>query len=167
MPANIIIESDKKSELYTYIIIVVTFIVASMINVYPLSANLAVFRPMALIMVLIFWLIFQPTLVGVGIAFFIGLISDFLLDSQLGQQALSAVIVAFFIKMVGVYLKQFSLITAWLLAGVCLFLYQSCLIILHLIIHGAFVPELMLAVLTSFLTWPLLQFVLIRYVRKT
>lgn len=155
--------SQKKSKLHIYLIMALTFVITSMMNVYPLTSGLALFRPMAMIMVLIFWLIFKPTLIGVGIAFFIGLISDFLLGTQLGQQALCAVVVAFFIKFISSYFKELPLLSVCLLASFCLTLYQSCLVFLHLIIKGVFEPQLFLTLISSIMLWPLLLIILGRY----
>ncbi len=57
-------------------VIVLSFIVASSLSVYPLSPSMATLRPMVMMMVLIFWLLFQPRYVGVFAAFTIGIIAD-------------------------------------------------------------------------------------------
>lgn len=153
----------KKSPLHLYLVMLISLVVASVLSVYPLSAPLAVYRPMWLIMVLIFWLIFQPTLIGVGLAFVIGLAADFLTDSRVGQQALCAVIVAFLIKFASGYLKQLSAGSVWVLAGICLFTYQTCLMLLHLMMQGIFSPSLLYAVVLSIFIWPLLVALMARY----
>jgi len=88
------------------IAIILSFVVASSLNVYPLSPNMATLRPMALIMVLIFWLLFQPRYVGIFTAFTIGLIADLLMDTRLGQQAFAAVVVALIIKITSIYIRE-------------------------------------------------------------
>ena len=62
---------------FLYAVIVLSFIVASSLSVYPLSPNMATLRPMVMVMVLIFWLLFQPRYVGIFSAFTIGLIGNF------------------------------------------------------------------------------------------
>lgn len=155
--------AHKKSPVHLYSVMALSFVVASILSVYPLNASIAVFRPMWLIMVLTFWLIFQPSLVGVTLAFFIGLMADLLTDSRLGQQALCAVLVAFFVKFISGYLKHLSSGLVWLLAGACLLLYQSALIFLHLFTQGIFAPQLLFAMLLSVVLWPLLVAVLVKY----
>ena len=56
--------------------IIISFVIASSLNVYPLSPSMATLRPMIMIMVLIFWLLFQPRYVGIFTAFTIGLIAE-------------------------------------------------------------------------------------------
>ena len=41
-------------------LIILSFIIASSLSVYPLSPSMAALRPMVMVMVLIFWLLFQP-----------------------------------------------------------------------------------------------------------
>ncbi|ELA08978.1 rod shape-determining protein MreD [Moraxella macacae 0408225] len=155
--------AHKKSSVHLYSVMTFSFVVASIFSVYPLNASIAVFRPMWLVMVLIFWLVFQPTLIGVGLAFFVGLLADLLTDSRLGQQALCAVLVAFFVKFISGYLKQLSSGLVWLLAVACLLLYQSALIFLHFFTQGIFAPQLLFAMLLSVMLWPVLVAVLVKY----
>ena len=153
----------KQTGVSTYLVMVISFIVASMLNVYPLSGSLALLRPMWLTMVLIFWLRFRPTFVGVGVAFLVGIISDLLIDTRLGQQAFCAVLVAFLIKFVSGYLKKLSTTSVWLLASACLVLYQLVLVILHLVTTGVFVPELFISLGMSILAFPFLLVMLSRF----
>ncbi|BFN00131.1 MAG: rod shape-determining protein MreD [Moraxella osloensis] len=160
-----VVVQRKKTKQHLYIVMAISFIIASVLSVYPLSAEIALFRPMWMIMMLIFWLIFQPTLIGMGLAFVVGLFADLLTDSRIGQQALCAVLVAFFIKFVSGYLRQLSSNLVWLLAGACLLIYQFGLIFLHLFTQGVFAPQLLYTVAVSTLIWPLLVAVMLRYTR--
>ena len=142
-----VVVQRKKTKQHLYIVMAISFIIASVLSVYPLSAEIALFRPMWMIMMLIFWLIFQPTLIGMGLAFVVGLFADLLTDSRIGQQALCAVLVAFFIKFVSGYLRQLSSNLVWLLT------------------QGVFAPQLLYTVAVSTLIWPLLVAVMLRYTR--
>lgn len=153
----------KQAGVSTYLVMVISFIIASMLNVYPLAIHLALLRPMWLTMVLIFWLIFRPTLIGAGIAFFIGIISDLLIDTRLGQQAFCAVLVAFSVKFASGYLKKLSTLSVWLLASACLVLYQVTLVVLHLVMTGVFVPELFISLGISILIFPVVLLALRRF----
>lgn len=153
----------KQAGIPTYLVMAISFILASVLSVYPLSVNLALLRPMWMVMVMIFWLIFQPTLIGAGLAFFIGIASDLLLDTRLGMQAFCAILVAFAIKFASGYLKKLSTMSVWILASVCLVLYQVTLVILHLVTTGLFVPELFISLGMSILAFPFLLIVLGRF----
>lgn len=112
-------------------IIAISFIIASMINVYPLGFDLASYRPMTLILVLIFWAMHQPDYIGVGIGFVIGLIADLLFDTHLGHQAFCAVSVVFCIRVATIYIKKLNFLSAWIVASLALFLYSLILWLLQ------------------------------------
>jgi len=146
-------------------IIVISFIIASSLNVYPLDASTATLRPMAMIMVLIFWLLFQPRYVGIFTAFTIGLIADLLMDTHLGQQAFAAVMVALVIKISSIYIRQLNTLSAWLIASLGLIVFQLSLWILQLAIQNIFVGQFAISLIMSIISWPLVLLALRRFVR--
>lgn len=111
--------------------IALSFLLASMINVYPLSFELARYRPMTLLLVLIFWAMYQPNYVGVGVAFLVGLAADLLLDTHLGYQAFCAVACVFSIRVLTLYTKRLDLASSWILAVVALTVYRLFLWLFH------------------------------------
>lgn len=145
--------------------IVLSFVAASSLNVYPLNSSMATLRPMIMVMVLIFWLLFQPRYVGVFSAFVIGIIADLLMDTRLGQQAFAAVVVAFFIKVGSIYLKELRTSSAWLLASAALIVFQLNVWLLQMFTQGVFVAQSGLSLLMSILSWPLVLFVLRKFAR--
>ncbi|WP_201592639.1 rod shape-determining protein MreD [Psychrobacter fozii] len=145
--------------------IILSFVVASSLNVYPLSPSMATLRPMVMIMVLIFWLLFQPRYVGIFTAFTIGIIADLLMDTHLGEQAFAAVVVALFIKITSVYIRQMNTASAWLVASFGLIIFQLNLWMLQMFIQNVFVAQATLSLLMSILSWPLVLFVLRKFAR--
>ena len=144
--------------------IILSFVIASSLNVYPLSPSMAALRPMVMIMVLIFWLLFKPRYVGIFTAFTIGLIADLLMDTHLGQQAFAAVTVALVIKITSIYIRQLNTISAWLLASLGLVVFQLSLWILQMFIQNVFVAQSALSLLMSIISWPLVLLVLRKFV---
>ena len=144
-------------------IIVLSFIIASSLSVYPLSPSMATLRPMIMIMVLIFWLLFQPRYVGIFSAFTIGLIADLLMDTHLGQQAFSAVVVALVIKVTSVYIRQLNTVSAWLIASLGLVIFQVSLWILQMFIQNVFAAQSALSLLMSIISWPLVLLALRKF----
>lgn len=142
-----------------------SFVISSSLNVYSLSPSMATLRPMIMIMVLIFWLLFQPRYVGIIIAFVIGIIADLLMDTRLGQQAFSAVIVAMVIKFSSIYIKQLNAASAWLIATIGLLAFQLTLWILQLIMQSQFVAQSGLSLLMSIISWPLVLLALRKFTR--
>ena len=145
--------------------IILSFVVASSLNVYPLSPSMATLRPMVMIMVLIFWLLFQPRYVGIFTAFTIGIIADLLMDTHLGEQAFAAVVVALFIKITSVYIRQMNTASAWLVASFGLIIFQLNLWMLQMFIQNVFVAQATLSLLMSILSWPLVLFDLRKFAR--
>lgn len=144
-------------------IIFLSFIIASSLSVYPLSPSVAALRPMLMVMVLIFWLIFQSRHVGLKTAFAIGIIIDLLMDSRLGQHAFAAVLVVLAINLMSKYIKSLSIGTAWLMAALGLITYQLCLWLLQLMIQNSAVSPSALPLLTSIISWPLILLLLRRF----
>ncbi len=145
--------------------IVLSLIAASSLSVYPLSQYLSTLRPMFMIMVLVFWLLFQPRYVGVFIAFAVGLIADLLTDSRLGQQAFAAVVMAFTIKLTSFYLKQLNTLSAWMVAALSLLVFQSTLWMLQIITQSTFVAQSAFSLVLSIVSWPLVLLALRKFTR--
>lgn len=146
-------------------VIVLSFIIASSLSVYPLSPSMATLRPMIMIMVLIFWLLFQPRYVGIFSAFTIGIIADLLMDTHLGQQAFSAVMVALMIKVISIYIRELNAISAWLIASLALFVFQTSLWLLQMFVQDVFVAQSVYSLLMSIISWPLVLLALRKFVR--
>ncbi len=157
---------DSENETVLLIaVIIVSIVVASSLNVYPLSPSMATLRPMVMIMVLIFWLLFQPRYVGIFTAFTVGIIADLLMDTHLGQQAFAAVLVAFVIKVTSIYVRQLNTWSAWLLASFSLLIFQLTLWILQMFIQNVFIAQSALSLVMSILSWPLVLLVLRKFAR--
>jgi len=76
-------------------IIIISFFVAYILTVIPMSETLTKFRPEWVTLVLIYWCIYVPHRVGIIIAWIAGLFMDVIYGVLLGQYALSMSIVAF------------------------------------------------------------------------
>ena len=85
-------EKQRKDPLW---IIVVSIIIGSILGVYPMSYALAGWRPLYMFLIMLFWVLCQPTWCGIWFAFTMGLFTDLLLDAPLGMNALSYVLIAF------------------------------------------------------------------------
>lgn len=144
-------------------VILLSFIVASSLSVYPLSASVAGMRPMLMIMVLIFWLIFQSRHVGLKTAFAIGIIIDLLMDSRLGLHAFATVLVVLVIDLMSKRLNSLTMGSAWLIAAVGLLSYQLCLWLLQPMLQNSAATPSALPLLVSMASWPLVWLLLRRF----
>ncbi|MCU4359506.1 rod shape-determining protein MreD [Acinetobacter ursingii] len=80
------------------IIIIISIIISSILMIYPLSYEVSGWRPLVMLMVMLFWVLCQPTWCGVWFAFATGLFTDLLIDSPLGLNALSFVLITFIVR---------------------------------------------------------------------
>ncbi|SUD91607.1 rod shape-determining protein MreD [Psychrobacter phenylpyruvicus] len=154
------------SPFQSLMVVIASFVVASVINIYPMSLEASLLRPMALIMVLIFWLMYKPNYVGVVTAFAIGILSDLLLDTRLGQQAFAAVVMAFSVRFMGQYIKQLNLSIAWAVASVALIVFQLTLWAVQYLTQNIFFTSALFSLLVSIVTWPLVYLSLNYFIKK-
>ncbi|GAA0318264.1 rod shape-determining protein MreD [Psychrobacter aestuarii] len=129
---------------------------------YPLPAQAVMQRPLLLMMVLIYWLLYQPRYVGVGYAFVLGLLADVFLQQPLGQHSIIWVVTAFLVMVCRRYLLPLSWWRAWLIAALgiivagiaqSLWLYPR-----YLSADGVFAPF----IYSSIIAWPLVMCLLHR-----
>ena len=85
-----------------------SLLVALAINLLPLGRDAAL--PDLVALVLVFWNVHQPRRVGVGVAFFFGLLMDVHEAALLGQHALAYTLLSFFAITVHRRLLWFSLL---------------------------------------------------------
>lgn len=110
---------------------VASFVLASMLSVYPLHHFFASIRPLFLVMVLIFWVMYRSPMMGVWSVFLVGLVSDLLLGTHLGHQAFCAVLMALLVRVALFYAKELGLMQAWVIASLGLVVYQGTLWLLQ------------------------------------
>lgn len=96
-------KNDSKGSL----IIVLTFAIAMLMNVMPLPAVIAMFKPDWVALVLIYWVMALPSRIGVLYGWLIGLFVDVLYGTLFGIHAVSFAIVAFIIQMIYHRLRLF------------------------------------------------------------
>lgn len=141
--------------------VALTFFIASILSVIPLSSYLAWLRPNWLLLVLIFWLLVWPLNIGIGTAFFIGLLADILEGTLLGHHALAYIISAYLL--VGGY-HRMRMYTVWQQIPIIFFLMfvvQFVNIMVAQVIGEVMQWYiLLLPALTSALIWPALNSVL-------
>jgi rod shape-determining protein MreD len=130
-------------------------------NMLPLSGMTLVLRPDFLALVLLFWCIREPRLIGVGIAWCLGLTMDVADGTVFGQHALAYAVLAYAAEYFRRRVLRFPL---WQQAAqvAVLLLVCSGLVALVRIVGGAPLPRWSYAVgaLTGALLWPVLTVLL-------
>lgn len=89
------------------LIVTLTFVVALLLSMLPGPEWAERFRPDWVALVLIYWSVATPGLVGVGIGWLVGLVLDLLHGSVLGQHALALAVVAYIAHRLHLQVRMF------------------------------------------------------------
>ena len=135
--------------------IVLTLLVALLANTVPMSGMALTLKPDFLALVLLYWCIQEPRLIGVGIAWCLGLLMDVADATVLGQHALAYAVLAYAAEYFRRRVLRFPL---WQQAAqvAVLLLFCAGLVLLVRVVGGAPLPRWSYAVgpLTGALLWP-------------
>jgi len=146
--------------------ILLTLIIALLANIVPLAPAATSLRPDVLALVLLYWCIREPRYVGVGTAWFVGLIMDVADATVFGQHALAYAVLAYAADYFRRRVLRFPL---WQQAVQVAALLALCAMIVLLvrIVGGASSPRWTYAVppLVGALLWPALS-VLLQYPQR-
>ena len=144
-----------------------SFFLAYLLAIVPFPDWAMNYRPEWVPMVLIYWVIALPYRVGIGSAWFAGLILDILKGSVLGLNAIGLVIVAYVTSSLYLRFRMFSSVQQ---SGLVLVLLGINLLLSHwleVITGYTSVSDMMfiMSALTSAVLWPSL-FQLLRQIRR-
>lgn len=145
--------------------ITLTVLVAFLLNLLPWGSLPGV--PDFLALVLIFWSIHQPRKLGIGIAFFMGLLMDVHNASLLGQHALAYTLLSYFAIMIHRRVLWFSLFTQTLHVLPLLVVMQTVELVVQSMVSGKlpgwdyYLPSLVMT-----LIWPLVSHLLLAPQRR-
>lgn len=148
-------------------IITLTIIIALLLAGLPLPSAIAPFQPEWVTLVLIYWAMALPERVGVGIAWFVGLLVDVLRDTLLGQYALAFALTIFIVLRIYQRIRNFPL-GQQMISIFIIMIIHSALVVWIKALTGTSVgfSMIMTPAVLSALFWPLVYFIL-RNVRRT
>lgn len=142
-------------------VMVISIVLSSVIAVYPLSYDVAGWRPLIMIMVTLFWILCQPTWCGVWFAFALGIFTDLLLDAPLGLNALSYVILTFVIRFLIRERRIMTFYNTWVIVSLALLAHLIFILLAQFIIGLQFsITRHWLPLISSILMWPILYYCL-------
>ena len=149
-------------------VIILSFFLAYFLAVIPLPIWAMDYRPEWVPMVLIYWIIALPYRIGIGWAWFAGIILDILEGSILGLNAMAFVIIAYAALSLHLRFRMFSSLQQ---AGLVLVLIGLNLLLSHWlrVVAGHTVSSNMMflmAALVSAIIWPPL-FQILRKIRRS
>ena len=151
--------------LFVFTTLVVAML-ANMVANISLVGN-AAWMPDFLALVLVFWCVHQPRLVGIGLAFFFGVATDVHQSALLGQHALSYTALGFMAIMVHRRLLWFT-VPSQAMQVLPLFALAHALELMVRMLSGALFPgwTIFLAPLLEALLWPLVSVFLLAPQRR-
>lgn len=91
-------------------LVFLSFFFSLMLLIIPLPEHIAWFRPQFAMLVLIYWVLYYPHKIGVGVAFCVGLLMDVLMGGVLGEYALGMSLIAYFTYHMHARLRMFPMI---------------------------------------------------------
>ena len=138
----------------------------NMVSGISLFGN-AAWMPDVLAVVLMFWCVHQPRLVGIGVAFFFGIIMDVYQTALLGQHALTYTLLGFLSVMIHRRLLWFP-VPSQAMQVLPIFLATHLLELSVRMLFGALFPGwwVFLAPLLEALLWPVISVVLLAPQRR-
>jgi rod shape-determining protein MreD len=143
--------------------VLLSLIVGLLLNLVPLSVPMMTYRPDFLALVLLYWCIQEPRFVGVGVAWFVGLLMDVGDATLFGQHALAYAILAYGAEHFRRRVLRFPL---WQQAVQVAALLVLCALIVLLVrfVGGAALPKwtYLAPPLVGALLWPLVSVLLQR-----
>lgn len=141
-----------------------SFLLAIVLVALPLPQVLSYWRPEFVTMVLVFWILNAPNLVGVWTGFFVGLLLDVLFKTPFGVHAMTLASVAWLARLSWRRVAVFSVLQT---SGLLLVLVLAGLVLKRVLLGVVALPpdSLMywLPALTSALLWPTVMVSLRRF----
>ncbi|MEE8222340.1 MAG: rod shape-determining protein MreD [Nitrosomonadaceae bacterium] len=138
--------------------IILSFMVALLLNLLPLQGIVLTLRPDFVALVLLYWSINQPQRVGMSAAFGMGLLMDVGNSSMLGQHALAYSVMIFLALLMRRRLRIFGLLEQAPQIGLMLLSAQFITLLIELLNRAHFPGwYFFLASITGALLWPLIS----------
>lgn len=150
-----------------FIALPLSLFLAFVLAVLPLPQGLSYWRPELVTIVLVFWVLNAPNIVGIWFAFFVGLLLDVLFASTFGVHTLVLSLVAWMARLSWRWVAVFSV---WQTSGLVLGLVLASLVVKRVLLGLVAVPPdsalYWLPALTSALVWPSVMVSLRRYTQR-
>lgn len=141
----------------------ISFFIVFILALLPMPEWSSSFRPAWVVLILIYWSMYAPERVNLGYAWCLGIITDVLNGTLLGEHALAYLIVTYLVIRTYTQLRMYSLLQQGLFVGLSVSIYLFVLFCVQGFIGN--IPRsgfYWSPALSSMLLWPWI-FMLIRY----
>jgi rod shape-determining protein MreD len=158
---------NSKLTLRGFFMLAVSFLLALILSILPLSNAVMLFYPHWLLLIVIYWILALPHRISLGVAWLLGLILDGLYGSTFGEHALAMTVVAYLVEKFHQQIRMFPLLQQAICILVFVLIYQGLLFWIQGILGQ--LPNthwFWLSAITSMIVWPWL-FMLLRAWRRS
>lgn len=139
--------------------IIISVIFASVIMVYPISYEMAAWRPAFMLLIMLFWIMCQPAWCGVWFAFTLGIFSDLLMEVPLGANALCFVSISFIVRYLTRDKRIMTEMNLWVICGLVTVAYLLFLwLIIVMLGEDIAIIRHWKPLISSILIWPLIYY---------
>ncbi len=145
------------------ITMVVSLLVAFVLNIYPLNLHIAQYRPLMVVSMVMFWAMYQPRYMGVFATLVIGLCADLLLNTVLGQQTVCLLFATLFMRFALIGVKQLAFFISWIVATLSLIVFQISFWAIQFILQMSVTIDASWSLVSSIVVWPILTSILYKF----
>jgi rod shape-determining protein MreD len=141
-------------------LIIITVIVSLLLNLLPWSGAALLSHPDFILLILLYWSVHEPRIVGQGWGFALGLIMDVADSALLGQHAMVYVIAIFLAQLLRLRMLQLNVLEQALHIIAILFVSQGIGVLLNLSMGRAFPGNgILISLLLGALLWPTINLI--------
>lgn len=145
----------------------ISLLLALTLYFYPLRGDAGFWRPQLVLLLVTYWLLTEPHVLGVGFAWLMGLVLDVLAGGVLGQHALALAICAWILQLAGQRIQHFSVWHQAVLVALLAVFHQLVMVVVELVAgRGAERWAMFYPVLPTVVLWPPVALVLNRLYRS-
>lgn len=140
---------------FASLVFFLSLFMAYLLYFYPLRGELGYWRPMLVFLTVVFWLLAEPHVIGVGFAWLAGILLDILTGGPLGQNALAMGVSAYLLQLAGQRMNNFSVWHQTFVVAVLAVFYQLVAIVVGLM-DGRDADNwfMLYPVISTVLLWP-------------
>lgn len=146
--------------LHEMFVVLLSLLIAFGLTILPLPRVTYLFMPDWVFLIVLYWIIFLPRGVGLGIAWLTGLLIDVLTNSLLGEHAMASVLAAYLGLRFYRRIRAFQIWQQVLSIMLLLCVYRAVLFWIQGMIQHPLNPATWFAVITGALLWPILTMLL-------